>query len=202
MSSDLVALEARLKAHCDLESAAALLRWDQATYMPPGGATSRGRQLALLDQLAHDHMTDPEIGRLLDRLESSGPQGGEAALLRVARRAHERAVKLPRAFVSELALHHAETYDLWTRARPANDFASLRPSLEKSVELSRRYSDYMAPYEHIADPLIDRLDPGMRVSTIRSLFADLRCALVPLVGAIAAAPPADDSCLRQDLFAG
>jgi carboxypeptidase Taq len=94
---DLANLKARLKEHNDLESAASLLRWDQATYMPPGGAAARGRQLATLDRLAHDCIAHPEIGRLLDRLDAALVAGDEApstsvaALLRVARRDHERA---------------------------------------------------------------------------------------------------------------
>ena len=80
MSSYLSALEARLREKSDLESAAAVLRWDEATFMPSGGATARGRQLGLLDQLVHDRITDPEIGRLLDRLESSAGAHESAAL--------------------------------------------------------------------------------------------------------------------------
>ena len=41
------------------------------------------------------------------------------------------------------------------RARPANDFATMRPFLEKTIELSREYAGFFAPYDRIADPLID-----------------------------------------------
>jgi Zn-dependent M32 family carboxypeptidase len=51
----------------DLNGAASLLRWDQTTYMPPGGAPARGRQLATLSRLAHERFTEAEDGgRLLD----------------------------------------------------------------------------------------------------------------------------------------
>ena len=50
----------------DLGYAAALLGWDQQTYMPPGGAEARGNQLALLGRLAHEYGTSPELGKLLD----------------------------------------------------------------------------------------------------------------------------------------
>ena len=50
--TELAALKARLQEIDDLRGAAALLHWDQSTYMPPGGAESRGRQLALLSRLA------------------------------------------------------------------------------------------------------------------------------------------------------
>jgi carboxypeptidase Taq len=171
--------------------------------MPPGGAAARGRQLATLDRLAHDCIADPEVGRLLDRIDAVLEKGDEApstqvaALIRVARRDHERAAKVPSAFVSEFANHRAETYELWTKARPANDFAKIRPKLEKTVELSRTYASFFAPYEHVADPLIDDADPGMKASTVRTLFAELRRELVPLVRAITEGPLADDSCLRQ-----
>ena len=53
-------------------AAAALLSWDQTSYMPEGGAPARGRQLALLSRLGHEKFTDPEIGRLLDALQPYG----------------------------------------------------------------------------------------------------------------------------------
>ena len=146
--------------------------------MPSGGSEARGRQLATLDRLAHDRIADPEVGRLLDRLESrvSGDEleSDDARFLRVARRDHERAIKVPADFVSELANHRTESYERWGKARPSNDFASIRPILEKTVELSRRYASFFAPYEHVADPLIGDADPGMKASAVRSLFAELR----------------------------
>ena len=48
--------------------------------------------------------------------------------------------------------------DAWTRARPANDFAAVLPLLEKTLDLSREYAEFFAPYAHIADPMIDDLD--------------------------------------------
>ncbi len=53
----------------DLNKAAAVLYWDQATYMPPGGTPARARHTATLSRLAQEKFTDPVIGRLLDELE-------------------------------------------------------------------------------------------------------------------------------------
>ena len=201
MNADFEALTARLAEHDDLRSAAALLRWDQMTYMPEGGAAARGRQLATLEKLAHDRLTDPELARLVDRVtpaaEREGAGSFAASLVRVARRDIDRAARVPAAFVSAFANHRAELYDRWVRARPANDFASVAPLLAKSVEMSREYAGFFAPYEHVADPLIDLMDPEMKASQIRALFDGLRAELVPLVDAITRAAPADASCLHQ-----
>jgi carboxypeptidase Taq len=201
MDADFEDLTARLAEHDDLRSAAALLRWDQATYMPEGGTAARGRQLATLEKLAHDRLTDPALARLVDKVtpaaEREGAGSFAANLVRVARRDIDRASRLPASFVSAFATHRAETYDRWTRARPANDFAAVAGLLAKTVEMSRQYAEYFAPYDHVADPLIDLMDPDMKAGSIRTLFDGLRAELVPIVDTITRAAPADDSCLHQ-----
>ena len=201
METQLQELKARLIEINDLESAAALLEWDQATYMPPGGATARARQLATLRRLAHEKFTDPAIGRLLEALqpyeESLPYDADEAALIRETRREYEKAIKVPPAFVAQLYSHMAASYEVWARARPANHFAATRPYLEKTLELSRQLAEFFPGYQHIADPLIDFSDRGMTTATVRNLFAELRTQLVPIVQAITAQPVADDTCLHQ-----
>jgi carboxypeptidase Taq len=200
MNDTLATLKTRLAEINDLRSAAALLHWDQATYMPPGGAEARGRQMSTLSRLAHEKFTDPVIGELLERLEAAAvnwsPDSDEAALVRVTRRDYDRATKVPATFVGELSSHQAALYGTWTRARPANDFRAVADGLQRTVDLSRQLANYFPGYVHVADPLIDEADPGMTVATIRPLFAALRENLVPMVKTIASAPKADDTCLR------
>lgn len=185
----------------DLRSAAELLSWDQTTYMPPGGAVARGRQMATLQRLAHEKFTDPAIGRLLDQLEQVAdnllPDSDEAALLRVTRRDYERATRVPAAFAAQLASHISEAYEVWVQARPAADFNRVVPYLEKTLELSRQLATFSTGYQHIADPLIDLNDYGMNVAILQPLFHELRTRLLPLVRAINAQPPLDDHCLKQ-----
>src|SRR5512144_138965 len=97
--SALDALKSRLLEIDDLNGAASLLRWDQTTYMPPGGAPARGRQLATLSRLAHEQFTAAETGRLLERAEaevaSAAYDSDAAALVRVTRRLFEQAIRVP-----------------------------------------------------------------------------------------------------------
>lgn len=201
MEQQLQKLKARLQQADDLNMAAALLSWDQSTYMPAGGAEARGRQMATLSSMAHQVFTDEEVGALLEDLAPVASQlpsdADDRRLIEVTRREFDRAIRIPSPFVAEMSSHFAAMYDLWTRARPANDFEMVRPGLEKTLELSRRLADFFPGYAHIADPLIDMSDYGMQAATVSALFAELRAELVPIVQAITAQPVADDACFKQ-----
>ena len=196
---------ADLKTHLtkihEINAAASVLYWDKVTYMPPKGATARGNQIATLRQIAHEKFTDEAIAQLLEDLrpyEQSLPYNHpEASLIRITRRNYDRSARVPADFIAKQSIHRAQSYEVWAKARPANDFAAVEPYLEKTLELSREYANFFPGYEHIADPLIDEADYGMKTATVRSLFAQLRQQLVPMVEAITSQPPADDSCLHQ-----
>src|SRR5262245_3107383 len=153
----LAELKARLTEIGDLDAAGSLLTWDQSTYMPDGGAVTRGRQSALLGRLAHERLIDPALRRLIDALEPHAarldPDSDAARLIRVARRDVDKAVKVPADHVARASELASVSYDAWTRARPANDFAAMQPFLEQALGLSREYAGFFAPYAHVADPL-------------------------------------------------
>ncbi|MGE0035377.1 MAG: carboxypeptidase M32 [Xanthobacteraceae bacterium] len=196
----LTELKRRLLEIYDLNAAGSVLSWDEATYMPAGGAAARGRQTATLRRLAHERLVDPALGRLIDDLqpyaEGLPPDADEASLIRVVRRDFEKAIKVPADHVARANAHGSASYHAWTRARPANDFAAMIPYLETTLDLSREYAGFFAPYDHIADPLIDDADEGMTTAHIQRLFSELRSELTPMVRAIADQPAADDRCLR------
>jgi carboxypeptidase Taq len=188
---DLAPLRARLAEITDLHATLALLDWDQNVHMPIGGAAARGRQLATLARIAHERVLDPELGRALARAERMtvdlDPDDPAAALVRVARRDLERAVRVPASFHADLAAHGAAAFQAWSQARGARDFATVAPHLERGLELSHQYAAYFPEAAHPADALIDLEDEGMTVASLRPLFAELRAGLLPLVEAAAAA---------------
>ena len=197
----LVELKRRLREVSDLNAAGDVLNWDQATYMPEGGAGARGRQRAMLNRLAHERAVEPALGKLIDALDRYGESlpydSDDASLIRVARREYQKKIKIPPDHVERATVHCSASYDAWTRARPANNFATMVPYLEQTLDLSREYSSYFSPYKHVADPHIDDADEGMTAVSIRTLFDKLKRQLVPMVNAICEQPAVDDSSLRQ-----
>src|SRR5262245_59105844 len=111
-------LKQRLAEIYDLTAAGSVLGWDEATYMPKGGAPARGRQSALLRRLAHERLVDPALGRVLDRLQLQAGRlaPADARLIRVARRDYDKAVKVPAKFVARASAHGSASYNAWIRA--------------------------------------------------------------------------------------
>src|SRR5262249_1973263 len=174
----LVELKHRLREISDLNAAGDVLNWDQATYMPEGGADARGRQRAMLHRLAHERAVAPALGTLIDALTRHGKSlpydSDDASLIRVARREYQKKIKIPPDHVERATAHSSASYNAWTRARPANDFATMVPYLERTLDLSREYSSYFVPYKHVADPHIDDADEGMTAASTRTLFDELK----------------------------
>jgi carboxypeptidase Taq len=192
-------LSERLAEIADLQAAGSVLGWDQATYLPPKGAPARGRSMAALSKVVHQKFTDSRIGDLLDLLGpwAAEQAGIESAVIRSTRKRFDAAVRVPADYSGRMAAHRAQSYQAWHEARPRDDFASLVPILEKTLELSQEYASFFPESVHPADPFIDRPDPGMTTESIRAVFCELRKELVPLVDAFCARPERDDSLLHR-----
>ncbi len=201
MEEKLKELKERVGEINDLQSAASVLSWDLYTYMPPKGAPARSRQRATLGRLAHEKLTDPALGQLLEDLrpyeESLPYDHDDAALIRIIRRQYERAVNIPSSLMAEISSHSAASFEAWTKARPANDFSAVQENLEKTLELSRQLSSLFPDAEHVIDPLIAERDYGMTAAKIKPLFSQLRKELVSLLQEVKEQPQIDNSCLHQ-----
>ncbi len=178
----------------DLNGIGGLLLWDQNTMMPPGGAGARADQFEALERIQHARLTDPQLARILDALEpwaaGEDPDSDDVRLIAVLRRDHEKAVRVPTELAAEMSGAAAHAQQAWLEAREKGSYAHFAPSLERILELQRRYIacfDDTDEYAHPYDILLDDYEPGLTTEELRGLFATLQHELVPLVSAAAAA---------------
>jgi carboxypeptidase Taq len=178
----------RFKDYSLLGSCASVLGWDERTYMPHKGAAHRSEQMALLARMAHEMLTVPEMGRLLAAVEAS-PLVKEhdsipAANVREIRRLYDRALKLPKSLVEEIARVTSQAEQIWQEARKASDFPRFEPWLTRIVDLKRQQAEALGYVNTPYDALLDEFEPGATTAEITQTFAALRTELVPLVRAI------------------
>jgi carboxypeptidase Taq len=186
MADALAELQERMTDVTDLLKILRLLSWDQQTMMPPAGVTHRAEQLALVQRLAHEKLADTRTGELLERLRgreaSLDPDSDDAALIRLVRREHGKAVQVPSSLRAQMAHAAAEARPVWATAKAESDFASFLPSLERIVELKLRYVDCLADGDgERYDVLLDDYEPETSTAEVRALFEELKPPLVALI---------------------
>jgi carboxypeptidase Taq len=166
----------RFKECTLLASCGSVLGWDERTYMPRKGSAHRAEQIALVARMAHELLTSPEIGRLLAEVDKSDlirdKESAEAVNIREIRRGYDRAVKIPKELVEELARVTTRAQQAWQEARQANQFAAFQPWLEKIVKLKRQEAQAIGYKEAAYDALLDEYEPGATTAVaVRSVWS-------------------------------
>lgn len=177
---------AHLREAATLASVAALVGWDQETYMPPSAAEARAEQAALLARLVHERRTSPRVGELIAACENDPAVRGDDAMsrsVREMRRDYDLATRLPASLVSELARVGSQSQEVWKQAREKSDFAMFAPWLERMMDLARQKARCLGWPEggEIYDALLDEYEPGMTSRQVESIFMPLRPRLTALV---------------------
>lgn len=193
--ADLHPLTAYLTDIAHLQSASAVLSWDQETYMPRGGGNARAEVLALLGALIHERFTAPQmedrLGKWIDlesgRLLDADADDAVRALLREVHRDYRRAKRVPTPFVARLERTCALAHEAWLAAREHRDFARFLPHLETIVALKREEAGYLTSGPAY-DALLDAFEPGMTTAQLTPLFDALKTRLSRLFEQVLASP--------------
>ncbi len=189
-------LVARFARIAVLDEAGAVLGWDAASMMPPGGAAARADQLAVLAGLGHELLIAPSVvSDLVAAEESPDPDPWRAANLRLMRHAHARAMALPGDLVEAATRANSACEKIWREARRAGDYAAVLPLFTEVVRLAREQAEALGaalgltPY----DALMDGYQRGIGAADVVPVFAAYEHFLadaLPRAEAVAAARPA------------
>jgi carboxypeptidase Taq len=162
-----------------------LLTWDSRTQMPPGGAVTRGQQLATVTRLAQARFASDETSRLIAAAEAEvageTPDSYRVRGVAQAREAYEIARRIPIELMGDIAELKATAQQVWAEAKAADDFPRFAPYLEQMLGLTRRLADAIGYVEHPYDALLMRYEPGMTAACLKALFEALKAGLLPLL---------------------
>ncbi|MEJ2271878.1 MAG: hypothetical protein P8X91_05255 [Candidatus Bathyarchaeota archaeon] len=116
-----------------LHSAAALLRWDMETMMPPKGIKIRSLQLAMLRRITHKLGTDPEIQHLIEKTKNH-PDNDKLDLidqrnLYLIQKNYDEQTQLPENLVVEISKQEALTINIWKKAKASKNYPKFKPEL-------------------------------------------------------------------------
>ncbi|MCB5174515.1 carboxypeptidase M32 [Microvirga lenta] len=200
--ASIAALNERVAAVNDVLNATSVLTWDSRTMMPPGGAETRGYQIATLTRLARDLLLSPETEAALDAAEQTVAGLAEDAparrIVAQTRHAFEHHRRVPASLIQERAALRTVAQSAWIEARAKSDFSIFAPHLAKTVELSRAYADCIGWSEHPYDAMVSIYEPGETAASLKALFGTLRSGMQPILDAARSRPAPRSDFLFRD----
>jgi carboxypeptidase Taq len=187
-----------LQKIADIKYASAVLQWDQETYLPKNGNDARGRQIATLNELAHEQFTNDTLGNLLNKLTKAyNLTASEKRNVQLTQEDFNRNKKIPAAFVHTLSSAINVGYHAWIQARRENSFSSFEKPLQTIIDLKKQEADLLGYEKHPYDALMNDYDKGLTTTIVDKLFAELTPQLSDLLAKISSKSQVDDNILRQ-----
>lgn len=188
----------KMQKIADVSNAAAVLNWDEETYLPEKGSAFRGRQLATLSTIAHELFADEALGELLHELS------GTTSLTEIQERnirrsleSYEKNKKYTSEFVHQLSMITSECYHSWIQARKENDFNIYQPALEKMIRMKQREAELLGYGGHPYDALLDDYEKGATVKMLDAIFNQVKEELKPFIDKLKEGPQVNNDFLYQ-----
>lgn len=189
----------RMQKIADVKYSAAVLQWDQETYLPTKGADFRGRQLATLSEIAHQWFVEPALGQLLKDLhERNDLQADQQRNITLSLEDYEKQKKFSPAFIRRLSEASSRCFHSWLQARAANSFALFKDDLQHMVQLKKEEAELAGYEKHPYNALLDQYEKGATVALLDRVFSEVRVPLKEILDRIAGRPQVDDAFLRGD----
>jgi len=187
----------RMQKIADVKYSAAVLQWDQETYLPPKGAQARGRQLATLSEIAHEWFIDPSLGQLLHELHGRGDlDDSRRRNVDLSLEDYDKQKKFTPAFIRKLSEATSRSFHSWLQARADNSFARFSPDLDQLVQLKKEEAELAGYQQHPYNALLDQYEKGATITLLDKVFSEIRTPLKDLLQTIASRPQVDDSFLH------
>lgn len=168
-----------------LNSAIAIMDWDQQVLMPKGGAEARSHHVSILSRLSHEAFVADETRTLLDKAKSEvEPDSDDEAMLRVVGRDLDLRTKIPVALVERKSKLSSEAHESWVHARANNDFPGFAPVLTEMFEICREEAEALGYTDHIYDALLNQYEEGATAADCTRMFETLKQPTVDLLADI------------------
>ena len=162
---------------------AALLGWDQMTYMPKNGAKNRSEQSALISKLSHEKVISDEFWNHIENLNKNieNLSKKDKIVVERLRKDVEKLRKIPSDFVERLSKTTTIAYTSWQEAREKANFKIFLPHLESIVGLEKEYCGYINLPGPSYNSLLDDYEEGMTVDILKKEFETLKPQIINIL---------------------
>ena len=197
MNNTYLQYQSHLQKIADVKYSAAVLQWDQETYLPAKGAEFRARQLATLNELAHEMFVNEKTRNILQEALSSDLDAEQKRNVELSLEDYTRLKKLTPEFVRTMSETVSASFYSWIEARKQNDFRIFSPNLSPLVELKKQEAELLGYEGHPYNAMMDEFEKGATTTMIDKVFEDVKPPLLALLEDVKNLPVVDDAFLNQ-----
>ena len=150
---------------------------------PPKATEERAEALATLQQASVEALCDPAVGSLLDRLVQEPELVGKTrmAQIKILKRDRAALVDVPAEEQAEFSRLTVEANDVWRRAKPANDWESFAPYLDRIVAALKSMAAKKDAEKDPYDVWLNEYEWGTDRAFYDRFFSQVKDCVVPLL---------------------
>ncbi|MCP4216020.1 MAG: carboxypeptidase M32 [bacterium] len=175
-------LRERIRKIGHYEAMAALLDWDQNTYMPAKAAGDRALLMEEATRLSVELFLADQTGELIEAAEAGTLTPTEKNIVKIVKREYIKNRKIPSESHVRLKGETARAFEAWRAAKEENDFSRFAPALEKVLEICREQADSLGYQNEPYDAMLDLYEPGIKAAEVETIIRPLQECLTGLLG--------------------
>jgi len=200
MSRNFEKLVPYLEKHMALQTALALLDWDDATLAPEKAGEYTAKAIGILSEEDFTCLTNPQIKEILQKLgKDNSMDDTERAIYRKVLKNFKKTESIPKEEKRAYAELQARSQKVWQQAKQKNDFSVFAPYLKEIVKYCKKFADYGAKEgQKRYDVLLDDYEETFPMEVLDTFFDKLKKEIIPLLKEIQKQPQIDDSFLFQN----
>ncbi len=187
-----------------LSHTAAILGWDQETYMPSGSIEERSRQLSLISGLIHERLVSDTVKSIFSGIEKEEDleldnisEEGKGFVKKFFDN-FKKQTAMSAKLVMELSRQSSITQSVWVEAREKNDFSLFAGQFEKLFALILEKAESFGYSKSPYDALLDEYGKGMTADAVDAVFSPIEKKVKVLLEKIKSSPQIDDSFFRKN----
>ncbi|MBQ2689689.1 MAG: carboxypeptidase M32, partial [Solobacterium sp.] len=163
------------------QMALSLIGVDKQTLAPQGGAAYRDERTAYLAGEMFSIETDLHMVEVRRQLLAEDIDADKRREIELMDKEIEHILVVPKEMFVSYTKLTAEAYEVWHRAKNAEDYTIFEPVLKKVIEASKQMYACRNSDAAMYDQMLDDYEPGMTMEKYDAFFDRVRERLVPLI---------------------
>lgn len=177
-----------VKKMMDYNEAVSLMSWDLRTGAPKKGVAQRSEVIGLLSTEGFKMSVSSEMEAYLETLSQPDYLSQLDEITRATvldcKKDFDRMKSIPSEWYQEYVVLTSKAQTIWEEAKSKNDFAMFQPYLEKIVQKSIEFVEFLGYEGDKYNTLLDLYEPGIKVEQLDEIFADLLESTIKLLDKI------------------